>query len=82
MGLSLPDGGARNKVKGVPAGASNRGPAFVNLFAYSLERQLVSLILAILLTIGIAILFPLRPHIDEWLEGRIRQLDEERSLKP
>lgn len=57
-------------------------PAFANTFAYMSERQVASLVVALVLILLIAAHFPLRGGIDRWLESQKRWLDEDRSLRP
>ena len=64
----------------IVAGALMEGPAFANLVAYQIERQPYSLVVAGLLVVGIAFLFPIRTVVDGWIERQLRRINEERSL--
>lgn len=59
-----------------------QGAGFANVYAYSAERQPVSLVISLALLFMLVAHFPLRFWLDGWLERQKRWLDEERSLRP
>ena len=71
---------AAYQTKTIVAGALLEGGAFGNLIAYQTQREPYSLVIALLLMLGIAALFPLRGPYEARLARQLRDLEDARSL--
>jgi hypothetical protein len=57
------------------------GAAFFNLVAYQSERVPYTLAIVLLLLVGIAMLFPLRSFVEDWLDRELRTVNELSSIR-
>jgi hypothetical protein len=57
------------------------GPAFMNIFAYQTGGPPYTLGIAVALMLAIAMLFPFRRIVAEWLDRELRTVNELRQLK-
>ncbi len=64
----------------IAGAAMNEGPGFFALVAYLLEGQPLALILALGLIAGVALRFPTRTRVDQWIEPQLEQLNRDRQL--
>ena len=62
------------------AGALLEGAAFMSLIAYLIQGNLLCVLLAVLLVMGIAVRFPTTSKVAAWIEAKHRRLEEERLL--
>jgi len=69
------------QVRRIIRGALLEGAAFLNVFAYQQGRQAYSLAVIAVLLLAIAVLFPLRPLVEDWLDSELRAVRELRSLR-
>jgi hypothetical protein len=54
------------------------GAAFFQIIIFHLEGQQLSLILALILVVGMVLLFPTRARVESWIEKQQEKLEEER----
>ena len=63
----------------ITAAALTEGPAFVSIVAYMLEGTPWALGLSLVLIVAVALHFPTRARIDQWINSQLQQLDQERQ---
>jgi hypothetical protein len=59
--------------------ALNEGPAFLALIAYMIEGNLAALALAVALIVGVALRFPQRAAVEQWIDDRLVRLQMDRQ---
>ena len=59
--------------------ALNEGAAFFALLAYVNEGNIIALVLAVLLIVGVALRFPRRDQVAAWIDNQLGQLDADRQ---
>ena len=64
------------------AGAILEWATFFLLVVYMIDRQVLSLVVAIALILAIAAHLPWRARVFAWMEGQLRRLKEERHFNP
>lgn len=60
--------------------ALNEGPAFFALIAYMLERNPLSLGLAVFLILGVAVRFPTQIRVEQWIDNQLQLILQERQF--
>jgi hypothetical protein len=69
------------QVRRIITAALLEGGAFFNVFAYQMERQAFTLGIVLALLLGLVMLVPLRPSVEQWLERELRTVKELRQLQ-
>jgi hypothetical protein len=69
------------QIRKIIRGALLEGAAFFNTFVYQIGGPEYSLAIAVLLLVGLAMLFPLRWLVEDWLDGELRTITELRQLR-
>jgi hypothetical protein len=69
------------QVRKIIRGALLEGAAFMNIFVYQSGGPDYSLVIAVALLLGLAMLFPLRRLVEDWLDGELRTINELRQLR-
>jgi hypothetical protein len=64
------------------AGAILEWATFFLLVVCMIDRQVLSLVVAVALILAIAALLPWRSRVFAWMESQLRRLDEERQFNP
>jgi hypothetical protein len=59
--------------------AMTEGPAFLALIAYMLESTSAALGLALFLIVGVALRFPQRAQVQQWIDDQLGRLDMDRQ---
>jgi len=67
-------------VRTIVACAIIEGATFLMLIAHLVEQSTLSLIVAIVLILGLAMHFPTRSGVIRWIEGQLMLLEQERHL--
>jgi hypothetical protein len=67
---------ASYQVGTIVGAALNEGAAFLAVMAYMLERQPYALALALVLIAGVALRFPRRAAVEQWVEDQLGIVDE------
>ena len=65
----------------IVAGAFLEGAAFFNLIAYLLEQSWISLLMAVVLILGVAVLFPTRSAVIHWIEEQLDRIEQQRQFE-
>jgi pilus assembly protein TadC len=66
------------QAKTIVAGALLEGPAFLAVLAYWQEGQLLSLVVAGVLILGMLLGFPVRTAVEHWIEEQLHELRGQR----
>ncbi len=66
------------QTKLIMAAALTEAPGFLALVAYMLERNPITLGLALIIIAFILIRFPIRARVEQWLDGQLDRLQNER----
>jgi hypothetical protein len=69
------------QVRKIIRGALLEGAAFMNIFVYQSGGPDYSLVIAVALLLGLAMLFPLRRLVEDWLDAELRTINEFRQLR-
>jgi hypothetical protein len=69
------------QVRRIISAALLESAAFFNIVAYQSERVPFTLAIVLLLLVGIAMLFPLRSFVEDWLDRELRTVNELRALR-
>ena len=69
------------QIRRIIQGALLEGSAFFNLVVYQQQQKTYSLAIAATLMVGLALLFPLRPLVENWLDCELRKVRDLRNLR-
>lgn len=68
------------QTKTIITGALRQGVGFLAAIAFMIERQPISLGLAVVCMVAVAVLFPTRERVDQWLDDQLVRLSQEREF--
>jgi hypothetical protein len=67
------------QTKTIAGAALNEGAGFLALIAYMLEGQLIALAVAVALIVGVALRFPRRAAVEQWVDDRLARVQLDRQ---